>query len=231
MKEAGLVTSNILVTIIVLSVPLSLPLLAAGPPTYVFSPGEKPYGLTYEEHAKNFFKWLISIPSDDNPMNDETGEKCANGQLNSNSSVFYLSGGGGGKFERTCTVPAGKGLLVPVLVVEVSDKESPGASVDELHVAAKQDQDGVTSLYLKVDDQEYGYEDLLKYRIHTDPFQVVFPKNGVFGVVDGGPSTAVADGFYILTKPLSKGNHTAQFKSSLGSPSYASEGYYHLNVQ
>ena len=107
----------------------------AGSPTNIFTPEEKPYGLTYEEHAKNFFKWLISIPSDENPMNDETGVNCAKGQLNSNSSVFYLSGGGGGNFERTCIVPEGKGVLVPVLVVEVSDKESPGASVDELHAA------------------------------------------------------------------------------------------------
>jgi hypothetical protein len=227
MKEAKLAMLSCFTTVLTLSVPL----MAAGSPTNIFTPEEKPYGLTYEEHAKNFFKWLISIPSDENPMNDETGVNCAKGQLNSNSSVFYLSGGGGGNFERTCIVPEGKGVLVPVLVVEVSDKESPGASVDELHAAAKQDQDSVTSLYLKVDDQEYNFEDLLKYRIHTDDFQVVFPKNGVFGIVEGGPSKAVADGFYILTKPLSKGNHTIQFKSSLGSPNYASEGYYHLNVQ
>ena len=164
-------------------------------------------------------------------MNDETGQNCTRGQLNSNSSVFYLSGGGGGKFERTCTIPAGMGVLIPVLVVEISDKESPGASVEDLHAAAKQDQDAANNLYLKVDDQEFDFNELLKYRVHTDDFEVVFPDNGVFGVVKGGPSKVVADGFYILTKPLSEGNHTIEFRSSLSSPSYASEGTYHLNVE
>ena len=63
----------------------------------------------------------------------------------------------------------------------------------------------------------------------ANPFQVVFPKNGVFGVVDGGPSTAVADRFFILTKPLSE--YIVQFKSSLSSPSYASDVTYHLNAK
>ena len=62
----------------------------------------------------------------------------------------------------------------------------------------KKDQDGVNSLYLKIDNEEYTYNDLLKYRIQpTEPFQAIFPDNGIFGVVDGGPSQAVADGHYI----------------------------------
>ena len=43
----------------------------------------------------------------------------------------------------------------------------------------------------------------------------MIPDNGVFGIVDGGLSKTVADGFYILTEPLSKGNYTVHYKSSL----------------
>lgn len=92
---------------------------------------------------------------------------------------FYLSGNGEGKSDRTCKVPAGKGLFIPVMVVEWSDKEVPNASVEELHKSAKKDQDSVNSLYLKICDKEYNYEDLLKYRTHTDDFEVVFPNNGL----------------------------------------------------
>ena len=181
----------------------------------IFPPGSKPYGLTYAEHIKNFWKLVLSIPADKNPTNDPTGEKCANGQSNSNSSVFYLSGNGGGKSDRTCKIPSGKGLLIPVMVVEWSDKEVPNASVEELHKSAKKDQDSVNSLYLKIGDKEYKYEDLLKYRTHTDDFEVVFPDNGLFGVIEGGPSKVVADGFYIITEPLAKGSYPIHFKSSL----------------
>jgi hypothetical protein len=41
-------------------------------------------------------------PVDKNPVNDPTGDNCAVNQRESNSSVFYLSGCGGGDVERTC---------------------------------------------------------------------------------------------------------------------------------
>ena len=42
--------------------------------------------------------------------------------------------------------------------VEYSDKEVPNASVENLHKAAKKDQDSVNSLYLKIGDKEYKYK-------------------------------------------------------------------------
>ena len=126
-----------------------------------------------------------------------------------------LAHNNGGISERVCKVPAGKGLFIPVMEVETSDKEIPNASVEDLASSSKKDQDSVNSLYLKIDDKEYKYENLTKYRTHTDPFEVVFPDKGIYGVLEGGVSKAVADGFYIITEPLTKGNHTAHFKSSL----------------
>jgi hypothetical protein len=134
-----------------------------------------------------------------------------------------------------CEVPSGKGLLIPVMTVEWSDKESPGASIEELHSAAKKDQDSVNSLYLKIGDKEYQYTDLLNYRTHTDDFDVVFPDNGLFGVIEGGPSKVVADGFYIITEPLGKGNYPIHVKSSLicldpdcAEPNYAKDYTYNV---
>jgi hypothetical protein len=184
----------------------------------IFPPESKPYGLTFAEHQKNFWKWLLEIPANESPVNDRTGEKCANGQSNTNSSVFYLSMNIGGISERTCNVPVGKGLLIPVMQVEWSDKEAPGASVEELHKSAKKDQDSVNSLYLKIGDKEYKYKDLIKYRTETDVFKVVFPDNGIFGVIEGGISNVVSDGFYIITEPLIRGNYSIHFKSSLICP-------------
>ena len=184
----------------------------------IFPPGSKPHGLTFAEHQKNFWKWILEIPANESPVNDRTGEKCANGQSNTNSSIFYLSMNNGGISERTCKVPAGKGLFIPVMLVEWSDKEAPGASIEELHKSAKKDQDSVNSLYLKLGDKEYKYKDLIKYRTQTDVFEVVFPDNGIFGVIEGGVSKVVADGFYIITEPLTKGNYSVHFKSSLICP-------------
>jgi hypothetical protein len=96
--------------------------------------------------------------------------------------------------------------------VEVSDKEMPGATLEELKLAAKTDQDSVNSLYLKVGDGEYNFEDLRKYRMNTDIFEVNYADNGIFGVIEGGPSKVAADGYYILTEPLQKGNYTIHYR-------------------
>ena len=68
---------------------------------------------------------------------DRTGEKCANGQSNTNSSVFYLNHNNGGVSDRTCKVPAGKGLFIPVMPMEMSDKEAPGATGEELKLVKR----------------------------------------------------------------------------------------------
>ena len=133
---------------------------------------------------------MLSIPAKDNPINDETGVKCANSQSNTNSSVFYLAFNNGGTSQRTCKVPAGKGLLIPVMEVEKSDKEAPGSSVQDLDKSAKKDQDSVNSLSLQIGDKVYNYNDLIKYRTHTDAFNVVFPDNAIYGVIKGGPSNS-----------------------------------------
>jgi len=182
--------------------------VAGSNPVNIFPPGSKPYGLPYDKHIENFWKWTLGIPAKDNPINDPTGEKCATGQLNTNSSVFYLAFNNGGISERTCKVPAGKGLFIPVMQVELSDKDTPGATVEELKLSAKTDQDSVNSLYLKIGDKEYNFEDLRKYRTDTDGFDVDYADNGIFGIVEGGPTKAVADGYY-------KGNYTIHYKSSL----------------
>ncbi|MGC2385237.1 MAG: hypothetical protein WA631_19250 [Nitrososphaeraceae archaeon] len=134
--------------------------------------------------------------------------KCATGQENTNSSVFYLAPNNGGTSQRVCKVPAGKALFIPVMPVESSDKELPKASVADLSNSAKNDQDHVKQK-----------QDLDKYRTHTDAFDVVFPDNGIFGVLKGGVSKAVADGLYIITEPLAKGTYPIHFKSSLIDPS------------
>lgn len=47
---------------------------------------------------------------------------------------------------------------------------------------------------------------------------MTFPKVGIFGVTEAGPSKAVADSYYLLTEPLSNGNYTIHYKGALGNP-------------
>ena len=197
----------------------------------------KPYGLTYEDHLINYNKYILSIPSDKSPAEDPTGERCTYGQNPSNSSVFYLNGNSGGLTKKTCKIPEGLSLFIPIITVEASTAEDPEATVEDLHKDAKNDQDNVNGLYLKINDKEYDYKDLLKFRTHTKDFEVTFPENALFGA-KSGVTTAVADGFHVITTPLSAGNYTVEFKGSLvclgvdcTEPIFASDNVYNLIVK
>ena len=87
----------------------------------IFPPGSKPYGLAYPKQIENYWKWALGIPAKENPINDQTGEKCATGQSNSNSSVFSTFNNGGVS-ERVCKVPR---VSIPVMQVEISNKDLP----------------------------------------------------------------------------------------------------------
>jgi hypothetical protein len=204
------------------------------PTTEIYKPENKLYGLSYEDHAKNFWKWFVSIPNSTNPEHDLTGARCSIGQEKSNSLVFYLSPGKNNTvIEKECTVTNGKGLLIPIIVVEYSDEEefidenidkTSNLTLDDMSEIitnltrkAKNDQDGVQNMYLKLDEKEYQMEDLSKYRINTGAFVLNFPQDPVWGVKEG-PAMAVADGHYIISEPLTKGNHTVHWKSDLTCP-------------
>lgn len=49
-----------------------------------------------------------------------------------------------------------------------------------------------------MNDKEFKYEELRKYRTHTKEFEVVFPDRALFGAKPG-PSLAVADEYYMIT--------------------------------
>ena len=92
----------------------------------VFALDSKPYGSSYEDWTIKFWQWLLSIPSDKNPVTDTTGELCGESQ-NSTLPVFFLAFSGGGSAVRTCDVPAAKAILVPINVVECSFFDLPAS--------------------------------------------------------------------------------------------------------
>ena len=199
----------------------------------VFALDSKPYDVSYEDWTIKFWQWLLPIPEDRNPMTDTTGEHCGERQ-NSTSPVFFLVFSGGGSAVRTCDVPAGKAILVPINVVECSYAEFPGAKTEEeLHTCAEEDESSNPGLFLSVDGREF--KDLEKYRVHSRAFNVTFAENNVFATTPG-PTRAVSDGYWAILEPLSPGKHDIQFKASLTNPTtgilfYNDDLKYKINVK
>lgn len=194
-----------------LIIPLALPITEGSSTSQQIYPiNSKPYGLTYGEWSAKWWQWAMSTPTKNNPVVDETGEKCAVGQNDPN--VWFLAGTGGGEAVRACTIPAGKAILIPVLNVEC-DYTSPDLKTEsDLRKCAKDDQDKATSLQATVDGT--SIPDLKTYRVQSPLFNVTIPTENVLGL-QPGTTQAVSDGYWVLLKPLPVGKHQINFSGSL----------------
>ena len=174
----------------------------------VFEPGSKPYGKTYAEWSIHWCKWLLSIPKEINPVLDNTGENCAQKQ---NGSVWFLTGTIGGQARRKCTIPAGKGILFPIVVKECSFAEDKDLDTEaELCARTKEDMNNV--IYMKTDIDGIKLKDLEKYRVSSKLFNITFPPSNIYDV-EPGPTQGACNGYWILLRPLSVGTHTIYFSA------------------
>jgi len=192
----------------------------------------KPFGKTYGEWTSKWWQWALSIPTEKNPLKDNTGLNCAVAQ---NGPVWFLAGTFGGSADRTCNVPPGKAIMFPVYNAECSYAEYPQSKTEsELRNCAKDQADKVTSLDASIDG--IRIDNLKqKYRVQSQLFDLMFPNNNVYGV-SAGPSKAVSDGYWVILQPLSLGKHEVRFSgsavdfTSTAPMNFATAVKYHLNV-
>lgn len=177
----------------------------------IYPINSKPYGLSYGEWSAKWWQWVMSTPGKDNPVTDETGEKCRVGQNDTN--VWFLSGTGGEKASRVCTIPSGKAILFPIINVECDYISNNSLKTEsDLRQCAKDDQDKVRNLQATVDG--INIPDLKSYRVQSPIFNVTLPRDN-YGGYPAGHTQVVSDGFWILLKPLPVGNHEIHFVGTL----------------
>lgn len=198
----------------------------------IYSPDSSPYGLTYGEWTAEWWKWFISIPTEINPINDPTGERCAEQQ---EGPVWFLVGSGGGKAERSCTIPAGKAIFLPAITVECSHAEDQSLETEQdLRMCAKDDQDKVQRVYATIDGVDLPASQI--YRVQSPIFNITFGPDNVFSAPEG-PSLSASDGYWVFLKPLSSGNHEIHVGGLLidftetGASNFIEDSTYHLTVR
>jgi hypothetical protein len=140
--------------------------------------------------------------------------------------IWFLAGVfGGGTFTitRSCSVPAGKVLFLPV--ANVVNFNSPGVcgspnqnqTVAELRAGAAGFLAGFNSKSVTVDGQSVPMP-----RIQSRVFEVALPEDNIFdapctpeNVPRGIYSPAVNDGFYVLLWPLRVGTHVVESRQRI----------------
>jgi hypothetical protein len=199
------------------------------------------YGNSSGEWSARWWQWALSIPAATNPVLDETGANCAEGQ---SGPVWFLAGSFfGGTFERACTVPPDKALFLPIVnaafgaAVGDCEPTQPGVlcNITVLRAAAAASMDPVT-LEASIDGVPVRH--LRDYRVQSPVFSVTLPEGNVpesIGLTapSGTYAPLVSNGYWLMLAPLSVGAHTIHFKSSItGGPfaGTATEVTYHLTI-
>jgi hypothetical protein len=200
----------------------------------------------YSELSALWWEWALSIPAnfgdsspiinpdDFNPLfapDDPQGNTTGNCELGQHGDVWFLAASNnpptGGT--RSCTVPAGRQIFFPVINAECSTAEGNGTTFAELSDCAKGLMDAVTVLEATIDG--VAIAKLPRFRFQSPLFMFVTPKDDPLNALDGlptgtlpsGPSLSVSDGFWLLFKPLSVGQHKITYHAKAPFPTFTFE--------
>src|SRR3954453_10844196 len=106
------------VAVVAIRVFTSAPALAGT--VTVLPAGSQVAGRSIGEYTADWWQWALGFTAPNDPFTDPDGTKA---NLNQSGPVFFVAGNSGGTTTRSFNVPAGKHLLVPLLVAELSQLE------------------------------------------------------------------------------------------------------------
>jgi hypothetical protein len=228
----------------------------------VVPPRSKVGGLTYGEWAGAWWQWLLPIPPCSTGVNpadptqcagtpapnlDLTGAQCGvNQPAFGQDKVWFLAGTAYptsvfGPPTRSCTVPADTHTFFPIINV-IDDwpcpaafnfNPPPGRSLEDfLTNDADTITNGVTALNVEVDG--VAIKNPFKYRATSRLVGFTADPGWVFNdpCILEKQQVGVADGYWIMLRPLSKGHHTLHFRgvNTLFNPPFETEVTYHLTI-
>jgi hypothetical protein len=145
--------------------------------------------------------------------------------------VVFLGATAGESVSRSCTLPAGTSILVPLINVECSRLEPPpffGATPAERRTCAEGIADDFTTLFLTINGVPVG-GDLTRFRVQSQPFAFSPVEGNLFGIPPG-TGGSVSDGYWALIGPLAPGTYDVSFGGSLSGTSFNTDTTYHLTV-
>ena len=180
----------------------------------VFHPDSKPYGKGYGEWAEEWIKWVLSIPKPANPIIDTTGKNCAEKQT---SPVWFLVGTFGNSVKRQCQINHEMAIFFPIIEKECSLAEEGDQlkTEEDLCNRARDLMDVIIDMRVMIDG--ISLKSLNRYRARSRVFDLVFPPNNVYGV-SSGTTRSVTDGYWLLIKPMTIGNHIIHINASSSIP-------------
>jgi hypothetical protein len=208
---------------------------ATGQNAPVYSPEDKPYGATYSEWAAAWWSLMLSLPASTNPLLDDDGTFCANGQ---EGNVWFLAGvwdepGEEEPVTRSCTIPAGTALFVPV--ANAISCWAPGEPPEERSLAFRRSVarsliEDANDLFAIIDGVPVS--DIDRFYTESKVFKAFLPEGSLFSDfgLDGARLFPCVDaGYYLMVRPLPIGSHTIEFGADFGD--FVVDVTYHITIE
>jgi hypothetical protein len=195
----------------------------------VYAKDSKPYGIPYNQWISKWWQWSQSIPGSMHPREHPSEQNC---KVSQQGPVWFLADLLNGKQDRTCTIPSGKSILVP-LIGGFCGSDSAGISNDDDLRHCAMAGDDYASMQVTLDGKVI--KNLDQTRVQSGFFNITY---GIDNIYKHKPATVrgFADGYYLFLKPLSSGEHILDLKTSVINPfnsefNYSADLIYHLSVK
>ncbi|WP_299013587.1 hypothetical protein [uncultured Photobacterium sp.] len=187
----------------------------------IVEPGKTLFKKSYNELIGEWSNWLQKEPIATSPAFDPNGSYC---YLNQEGKIWFLAGTFGGIAERFCKVPEGKGVFFPIFAnisfgpefLNQVPCDSLEEETDQIRCDVNDDTAIAPNVGLEFLLNGEPVTDLFAYKAQSQPGGFTFQLGALFeefGFTPGDRHPAVADGYWILLKPLPKGTHTLSFSA------------------
>lgn len=190
-----------------------------------------PFGASPGDWGGRWWQWAFSIPAGENPLLDETGERCMVDQPS--KGFVYLVGvfnATGTAVREDCVIPTGRAIFAPLVNVECSSLEpAPFYGDDPESLAACLEPWGWTDTFAELDGYDRRTVEQRSSMYEIGPM----PENNILGAAAGATGVSMANGEYVMIPPLPPGEHHLHFGGDLtfeGEVVFSLDITYHLTV-
>ncbi len=197
----------------------------------ILQPDDKYHGMTYGELNAEWWKWAFSMPYDeDHPLFDDSPPESSDSNEELPGKVLFL----GSSFmpgedpsvtevDREISISPGTWIFIPLFNVEASTIEGNGETEEELQGVADSYMDDVTIVSVEIDG--VPVENPEQYVSPSGLFQFgPLPDDNVLEVAygledtEGEVSDSAANGYYLMLRPLRRGEHEIHFVAEYTNP-------------